>query len=238
MVDRAALRSHFPQVTDVEWDLLGTYFERLIEWNKKLNLTAITDELDVFVKHFYDSLLVMGDEKSKEIFQRAEHIADIGTGAGFPGMVLAMMAPEKRFVLVDSLAKRLRFLETVAKELGLRNVELIHGRAEDVGRQAGCRQAFDLVLSRAVARLNVLCELSLPMVKVGGWFISYKGPSAAEELEEAERAVRVLGAEGKFVSTQFLPYDMGTRALVGIKKLRETSKQYPRKAGTPQKSPL
>lgn len=238
MDDVNGLRGEFVDVNDDQWDQLGMYFQMLVDWNTNINLTAITDEIEVYVKHFFDSLLITSSVESQTAFSSASQVCDIGTGAGFPGLVLAIASPGKHFVLVDALAKRLKFLQAVVDELGLQNVDLVHARAEDFSRQKQYRESFDLVVSRAVAKLNVLCELTLPLVKVGGWFISYKGPSADEESMEAKHAIEVLGGTQEFMQTCILPHDMGTRALIGIRKERVTPKQYPRKAGTPQKAPL
>lgn len=232
------LRPEFGVLTQSQWDMLDRYFERLVEWNKNVNLTAITQRAEVYIKHFYDSLLMLRSARASQVFAGASRVADIGTGAGFPGLVLAIAASDKQFVLVDSLAKRLKFLEAVATELGLHNVQLVHGRAEDIGREPSHREGYDLVVSRAVARLNVLSELSLPLVKAGGWFVSYKGPSATEEVEESKKALLLLRSRVGFLETHPLLQNMGTRVLVGIQKEQPTSKQYPRKAGTPQKNPL
>lgn len=232
------LRPYFSGLSDLQWADLNRYYHLLVEWNERVNLTAITEPTEVYIKHFYDSLLLLADKESRAAFEAAQVVADVGTGAGFPGLVLAMVARDKEFVLIDALAKRLKFLEVVCVELGLDHVRLVHGRAEDIGQQGAHREAYDLVLSRAVARLSVLSELTLPLVRVGGWVISYKGPSAAEELEEASAALVRLGGRKEFMTTLELPLDRGTRVLVGLSKTRQTPKQYPRKAGIPQKNPL
>ncbi|KPV42504.1 16S rRNA (guanine(527)-N(7))-methyltransferase RsmG [Alicyclobacillus ferrooxydans] len=238
MGDVRELRKAFASLNDTAWEQLGTYFQMLVDWNEKVNLTAITDETEVYVKHFFDSLLIASSSESESVLASSHRICDIGTGAGFPGLVLAIAAPGKHFVLVDALAKRLKFLQSVVDALALKNVDLVHARAEDFSRQKQYRESFDLVVSRAVAKLNVLCELTLPLVKVGGWFVSYKGPSVEDESAEATHAIGILGGREAFMQSCTLPLDMGTRTLVGIRKDRSTPKEYPRKAGTPQKAPL
>jgi 16S rRNA (guanine527-N7)-methyltransferase len=238
LVSMEDVREKFHYVDDGVWEKFGRYFELLVSWNEHMNLTAITEQVEVYVKHFYDSLLMLEHATAESIYQEAQSIVDVGTGAGFPGLVLAIRSPDKQFTLVDALAKRLKFLETVKLELGLKNVELVHGRAEDLGQQKRFRESYDIAVSRAVAKLGVLVELTLPLVKVGGWFVSYKGPSIEEELSEAQNAIRLVGAKQAFSLTEPLPYEMGWRTLVGIVKEKETAKKYPRKAGTPQKNPL
>ncbi|QSO47722.1 16S rRNA (guanine(527)-N(7))-methyltransferase RsmG [Alicyclobacillus mengziensis] len=232
------LRVAFSGLTDAQWLNLHRYYELLVEWNAHMNLTAITEPVEVYMKHFYDSLLILQAEDTRQVFEAAQHVVDVGTGAGFPGLVLAMVVQDKQFVLVDALTKRLKFLEAVCTELGLDHVELVHGRAEDIGQRSGFRESFDLVVSRAVARLSVLAELTLPLVRVGGWVISYKGPSASEELSEAQTALARLGGKEAFARSLELPGNRGMRVFVGLSKVSRTPKQYPRKAGTPQKNPL
>lgn len=231
------LREYFPSLGDVAWARLHRYYELLVAWNEKMNLTAIIDEREVYIKHYFDSFMV----RELDMWTRLQHgarIADVGTGAGFPGMVLAIAEPEKQFVLFDALNKRIRFLDTVIHELGLANVELVHGRAEDVGHLPSYRETFDVVFSRAVARLNVLAEYGIPLLRVGGSFIAYKGPTAADEALEATSAVKKLGGSELDLVEMKLPLEMGTRFFITLRKLTVTPLSYPRQAGTPQRFPI
>lgn len=210
------------------------YYRLLVEWNKVMNLTGITDYDEVNLKHFTDSLTIV-----KVIHMNGvKSLIDVGTGAGFPGLPLKIVFPEIKIVLLDSLNKRIRFLNTVIDELGLQGIYAVHGRAEELAKKREYRENFDLCVSRAVANLSTLCEYCLPFVKTGGSFISYKSGSADEEIENAKKAVNILG--GKIVKTEkfVLPgTDMG-RTLVKIDKIGKTPGKYPRKAGTPGKEPL
>lgn len=237
MSNQGALRELLPGIDDGKWEQLGRYYELLVDWNSRMNLTSIVEEDEVYVKHFYDSLLIHDLPLWQEV-QPGARVADIGTGAGFPGLVLAICNPDLQFVLFDALNKRIRFLEAVCSELGLANVQLVHGRAEDIGQDRTHRQTFDLVVSRAVARLNVLLELALPLVRVNGLFVAYKGPSAVEEVTEAKLALTKLGGGTPVVEERELPLEMGQRYFIVVPKKHPTSKDYPRKAGTPQKQPL
>ena len=209
------------------------FYERLVEKNKVMNLTGITEFEEVLQKHFLDSVYGLG-----QYIEPAEQILDMGTGAGFPGMPLKILYPEKEFVLMDSLNKRLLFLEEVRVALNLELLSFVHGRAEDLGRDKLYRERFDLVVSRAVARLSVLCELCLPFVSVGGYFISYKSGNSEEEIGDAQRSISLLGGKLTDVRKFTLPGSDIQRSLIIIRKEKETKKQYPRKAGVPAKSPL
>lgn len=206
------------------------YAKLLVEWNEKMNLTAITDEEGIATKHFLDSMtaIVTGKVKGK--------VADIGCGAGFPGLVLKIMKPEIELTLLDSLKKRLTFLEAVCNELGLDGVETVHSRAEDGGRLM--REQFDTVVSRAVANMTVLAELCLPFVKVGGYFLALKGPLADEELSAAKRAIEVLGGKVESIFSAEIPFTDLEHKIIIVKKVRHTPMQYPRKAGIAAKSPI
>jgi len=210
------------------------YYEILIERNEVMNLTSITNFEEVIVKHFLDSLAIV---KVCDIKQ-AKRIIDIGTGAGFPGIPLKIAFPHLEVILLDSLKKRIGFLEEVAQEIEIENIVAIHGRAEDLANKAEYREQFDLCVSRAVAKLNTLSEYCLPFVKEGGSFISYKSGKIAEEVVQAKLAVKILG--GEIISSEvfnLLDTDM-ERSFVVIKKRQRTPKKYPRKAGLPGKEPL
>ena len=210
------------------------YYELLVEWNEFMNLTAITEYDEVMKKHFVDSLSLI---KTYDI-KKSIRLIDVGTGAGFPGLALKIAYPNFKVTLLDSLNKRIKFLDEVIMQLGLTDIETIHGRAEDFAKPDKLREKFDVVVSRAVANLTSLSEYCLPYVKVGGEFISYKSEKMNEEMENAKKAISVLG--GKFDrSTEFnLPESDIYRNLVVIKKVKETPKKYPRKAGLPTKEPI
>ena len=216
-----------PDLTAAQLQQFETYYAMLADWNTRVNLTAITEPEDVVKKHFLDSLAAAPYLKTNA------SIVDVGTGAGFPGLPLLILRPDLRVTLIDSLQKRLVFLEAVLKELKL-TAELVHARAEDAGQNPKYREKFDVALTRAVSALPVLCELTLPLVKVGGRSIAYKGDSA-EELAASKNALSVLHATAERV---VIPADYGARELVILTKNGTTPKQYPRKAGTPAKSPL
>lgn len=208
------------------------YYELLVETNKVMNLTAITEFDEVIEKHFLDSLsLCRIYDLNREI-----RVLDLGTGAGFPGVPLKIAFPQIRLVLADSLNKRIKFLENVVGELSLQNVSCVHGRAEEMGRNKEYREQFDLCVSRAVANLSSLSEYCLPFVKTGGAFISYKSGEVDEEATQAKRAIYLLGGEVKDIY-KFDLFDQ-KRSFVVIEKERKTPKAYPRKAGTPTKEPL
>lgn len=219
--------------TEKQLEQFNKYYEMLVETNKVMNLTALTEPEDVAVKHMIDSLLAYDAELFK-----GKTLADVGTGAGFPGIPLKIYCPELKVVLIDSLGKRLKFLEQVIAELGLKNIVCEHMRAEDAGRNKKHRGHYDLVTARAVARLSVLAEYCLPLVKTGGMFIALKGSKYAEEITEGQAALKILG--GRLISSEEvkLPGLDDGRAIVKITKIKETPSQYPRKAGTPEKQPL
>lgn len=208
------------------------YYELLVETNKVMNLTAITEPEEVAVKHMVDSLLAYEDG------MQGKTLVDVGTGAGFPGVPLKIYCPSLKVTLVDSLGKRLRFLQQVIDELGLKGIRCEHLRAEDAGRSKKHREQYDYVTARAVARLSVLSEYCLPLAKKDGQFIALKGSRFAEEIEEGEAAVKILG--GKIISAEpvKLPGLDDGRAIIKIAKIKATPAQYPRKAGTPEKQPL
>jgi 16S rRNA (guanine527-N7)-methyltransferase len=222
------------EVKDETFSRLERYYALLVEWNQKMNLTAITDREDVYIKHFYDSISLAFYFNLNEVTS----LADIGSGAGFPSLPLKVFFPHLKVTIVDSLNKRISFLNQVVTDLELSDVELIHGRAEDIGRNPAQREQFDLVTARAVARLNVLSEFCLPFVRCGGHFVAMKGAKAEDEIRESLKAFQVLGGSLKDVHSFTLPLDTSQRQIIIVKKVRNTSKQYPRKAGTPLKSPI
>ncbi|WP_332236822.1 16S rRNA (guanine(527)-N(7))-methyltransferase RsmG [Sporolactobacillus sp. KGMB 08714] len=210
------------------------YFQKLIEWNKKMNLTAITDEKEVAVKHFYDSLT----PSFYFSFQGPLHICDVGSGAGFPGVPLKILFPEMELTIVDSLNKRLIFLQALTESLQMSGVTLCHDRAENFARKAGKRESFDVVIARAVANFSVLSEYCLPLVLPGGEFIALKGPRSEEELELAGHAIDLLGGKLDRKVSLVLPEEDSRRNIFFIRKIGETPHKYPRKPGIPAKNPL
>lgn len=223
-------------LSDRQLEQFYQYYEMLIEWNKVMNLTAIVELDEVISKHFIDSLaLVKAVDFSKH---SAPRIIDIGTGAGFPGIPLKIAFPELRVTLLDSLNKRIQFLNEVIKKLGLEYVKTIHGRAEDYGHDSAYREQYDYCVSRAVANLATLSEYCVPFLKVGGMFVPYKSGKIDEELKQGERAVKVMGGKVINVVRFQLTDTDADRTLVVIKKTEKTGKKYPRKAGMPSKSPI
>lgn len=210
------------------------YYELLVEWNEKMNLTAITEPHDVAVKHMIDSLTAY----DAVLFQGKISVIDVGTGAGFPGLPLKILCPSIQLTLMDSLNKRVNFLQTVVNELGLSNVNCVHARAEEGARNKAYREQFDIAVSRAVARLPVLCEYCLPFVKRGGHFLALKGMQYQEENEEAGKAIKVMGGTDTRIRSVKLPGLDDIRAVITVTKGMPTPKAYPRKAGTPAKKPL
>lgn len=221
-------------LTDEQLKAFHTYYELLIEWNQKMNLTAITEPQEVAVKHMIDSLSCY----DRTVFKPDCSMIDVGTGAGFPGLPLKIMHPSFRLTLLDSLNKRVNFLQCVVQALGLHGVEVIHSRAEDGARQKPFRELFDVAVSRAVARLNVLCELCLPFLKVGGYFVALKGAQHQQELDEAKNAIALLGGRLERVQAVKLPDIEDSRAVIYIKKVKPTINLYPRRPGLPEKNPL
>lgn len=210
------------------------YYEMLVDWNQKMNLTAITDYADVMKKHFVDSLsLVKACDLTKEL-----SVIDVGTGAGFPGMALKIAFPDLKVTLLDSLNKRIHFLNEVISKLELQGVETVHGRAEDYAKQGMLRESFDLCVSRAVANLSTLSEYCLPYVNVGGLFVSYKSEKISEELMSADRAISLLGGKVESQVDFILPDSDISRNFVLIRKYKNTPSGYPRKAGFPDRKPL
>ncbi|HZK24499.1 MAG TPA: 16S rRNA (guanine(527)-N(7))-methyltransferase RsmG [Oscillospiraceae bacterium] len=213
--------------------LFRRYYELLIYHNKQINLTRITEAQEVMIKHFLDSLMLL------VIFpQLSGPLLDLGSGAGLPGIPLKLARPSLELTLLDALQKRINFLQQLSENLQLTGVNYLHGRAEDYGQQIAYREKFPLVVSRAVAKLNVLLELCLPFVAVGGFFVAYKGPEGEKELQLAEHALLALDGEPVKVWTYDLPRQFGKRSLLVIRKNSRTSARYPRKAGLPAKRPL
>ena len=215
-----------------------TYYEYLVEKNKVMNLTAITEYEEVITKHFLDSLAVVKTSCFKPEELAGKRLIDIGTGAGFPGIPLKIAFPKLEILLLDSLNKRINFLNEVTEMLGLTKINAVHGRAEDYAKQKEYRESFDFCVSRAVANLSTLSEYCIPFVKQGGCFISYKSGSVDQELIQAEKAVKILGGQREEVVRFSLADTDMDRSFVVIRKAKPTPKKYPRKAGLPSKEPL
>ncbi|WP_334333154.1 16S rRNA (guanine(527)-N(7))-methyltransferase RsmG [Companilactobacillus sp. HBUAS59544] len=224
------------ELSDVQKEQFATYFHELVETNKVMNLTSITQEDQVYLKHFYDSI-VLGfvDEK---ILNQELTLCDVGSGAGFPSLPLKIINPKLKITIVDSLNKRIKFLDSLVKKLNLDDVTLVHGRAEEVGKNSQFRESFDVVTARAVAAMNVLTEFCLPLAKVGGQFVAMKSEKAPEEVQNAEFAIKTLGGKITQQESVELPNAAGVRNFIFVEKISKTPKKYPRKPGTPAKKPL
>lgn len=227
------------EISDDQINCFEKYYELLIEKNKVMNLTAITDKEDVIVKHFIDSIALIPYLTDKGINTNNKlKIIDIGTGAGFPGLPLKIMMPDVKFTLLDSLNKRVSFLNEVIDELKLKDIEALHGRAEDYASDNKYREKYDICVSRAVANLSTLSEYCIPFVKEDGFFISYKAGESEEEINNSKNAIKILGGKINKVEEFVLPGTDVSRVFVFIRKLELTDKKYPRKAGVPAKKPL
>ncbi len=230
------------ELTDHQLYQFELYSRTLVEWNQKFNLTAITDYEEIQVKHFLDSLaglpIIREEVGEASMSLRPLHLADIGTGAGFPGIPLKIAAPHLNVVLIDGTGKKISFLRNIITTLGLTGIETVQGRAEELGRQSAFRGHFDLVTARAVAPLNTLVEYILPLVRNYGLAVIYKGAGATEEFGDARRAIELLGGETVRLAPVDVPLLDGIRYVVLIKKIKETPPQFPRGQGLPRKKPL
>lgn len=229
---RNSMNSIGIELTDSQLNAFETYYDMLIDRNKVMNLTAITEFDEVMDKHFLDSVYLFRSIKLEANYK----LIDIGTGAGFPGIPLKIVFPELKITLLDSLNKRVGFLNDVIDELNLNDIEAIHGRAEDIARDKTYRASYDIAVSRAVANLSTLSEYCLPFVKIGGKFVSYKSGDCADEVDNAKAAIHLLG--GKINKIDEFSYSNNSRSFIVIDKVMNTSNKYPRKAGLPSKKPL
>lgn len=209
------------------------YMDLLLEWNEKINLTAITDKNEIIIKHFADSLSILSIMQIEN-----QNVIDIGSGAGFPGVPLKILCPDINLTLIDSLAKRIKFLQAVKNNLGLENLNCIHARAEEFVKTNDNRENYDLCVSRAVANLSILCEICLPFVKIGGYFVAYKGSEIKNEIETAKSAIDKLGASISDIKKITLPYSDITHCLIFVRKLSHTPLKYPRVYAKISKRPL
>ena len=221
-------------INEEKLDKFKRYSDLIREWNEKINLTAITDEDGIIKKHFIDSISVLESNTIKNGMK----IIDIGTGAGFPGIPLKIIMPDSEILLLDSLNKRINFLNETISILGLKGIKAVHYRAEELAKKPEYREKYDIAVSRAVANMTVLSELCVPFVKIGGYFIAMKGPSSEDEIEESKTAIYILGGKIKnVVETSMLQPDMNHR-LVIVEKIKSTMGKYPRNAGLIEKKPL
>jgi 16S rRNA (guanine527-N7)-methyltransferase len=230
----ALLQDRGITLTPKQVEQFQLYYQLLVEWNEKMNLTAITEEDDVYLKHFYDSITA----SFYFDFREGQRIIDVGAGAGFPSIPLKIIYPTIHVSIVDSLKKRIHFLEHLASELGLVGVSFFHDRAETFGQNKDHREKYDVVTARAVARLSVLSELCLPLVKVNGHFIALKGAGSKDEVNDAKKAINLLGGAVVGDDSFTLPLEESERHIIRISKEKSTPKKYPRKPGTPNKTPL
>lgn len=208
------------------------YMNILLEWNEKINLTAITNEEEIILKHFVDSLTI------NKYIEEGKSIIDVGTGAGFPGIPIKILREDLKVTLLDSLNKRINFLNEVIEKLDLKNIECIHGRAEEFGKNKNYREKYDFATSRAVANMSTLSEYLIPFVKIGGKVLAMKGDKAEEELGEAKKAIKLLGGKVENIDNFYLPNSDIKRNIIIIKKIEKTERKFPRKPGTPAKEPI
>ncbi|MER1987765.1 MAG: 16S rRNA (guanine(527)-N(7))-methyltransferase RsmG [Solibacillus sp.] len=229
-----ALKEKGIELSDTQIQQFRKYFELLVEWNEKMNLTAITDLEGVYLKHFYDSI----SASFYFDFTKVESVCDVGAGAGFPSIPVKICFPHLHVTIVDSLNKRITFLNHLSEQLGLDHVSFVHSRAEEFGQNAAYREKFDVVTARAVARLSVLSELCIPLAKEGGYFVALKAAAGAEEMKDAAKAIATLGGKLKEEFAFLLPVEESERALYIFNKVKATPKKYPRKPGVPNKTPI
>ncbi|UYP70581.1 16S rRNA (guanine(527)-N(7))-methyltransferase RsmG [Lactobacillus gasseri] len=230
------LANHGFKLSNKQKEQFATYYNKLIEFNKKVNLTRITDKNEVYLKHFFDSITPLLE--FSDLFKGEKSLCDVGAGARFPSLPIKILCPDLSITIVDSLGKRLKFLDELINDLSLDKVTLVHSRAEDAGQNKNLREKFDLVTGRAVARMSVLSEYCIPLAKVDGYLVALKGPKAQDELVEAKNAIEVLGGRVEEVKELTLPDTDDERTLIVVKKVKATPKKYPRQAGTPNKKPL
>ncbi|WP_027108096.1 16S rRNA (guanine(527)-N(7))-methyltransferase RsmG [Lacticigenium naphthae] len=232
---KAELQKRGLPITEEKMKQFADYLKLLQEWNQKINLTAITEKEEVYLKHFYDSLTA---GLYVDFSQGVHSLCDVGSGAGFPSIPLKILYPEISITIVDSLNKRIKFLEALTTQLKLEGVHLYHDRAEIFAHNKAFRESFDVVTARAVARMSVLSELCLPLVKKGGKFLAMKAANTEEELQDANKAITLLGGKLTEDISFVLPHDAGERHIVMIEKRKETPNKYPRKPGLPNKKPI
>lgn len=230
----AALKEKGIELSETQIAQFKKYFELLVEWNEKMNLTAITDLEGVYLKHFYDSI----SASFYFDFTKVTTVCDVGAGAGFPSLPIKICFPHLQVTIVDSLNKRITFLNHLSEELGLQNVQFVHARAEEFGQNAKYREQFEVVTARAVARLSVLSELCVPIAKEGGYFVALKAAAGPDELKDAKKAISTLGIQLKEEFAFLLPVEESERTLYIFDKIKSTPKKYPRKAGVPNKMPI
>lgn len=221
------------ELTGKEINIFKHFYKMVIEWNERINLTAIVDEREAVIKHFIDSVSVIRFFPDDVL-----SMIDVGTGAGFPGIPIKIVQNNIHVTLLDSLEKRVRFLNSVINETGLTGIDAIHGRAEDFGQDKEHRESYDVGIARAVSPLPVLCEYVMPFVRIGGYFVAMKGSNVKDEISESQKAISVLGGEIEDIKNFVLPFDDIERNVILIKKYRHTPTKYPRKSGKPAKSPL
>lgn len=231
---RQGIKDFGIEVNDQMISDLKTYREILVDWNQKMNLTGIEEEKEVFIKHFLDSISAVSNGYIKDGIS----LIDVGTGAGFPGLPLKICLQNIKLTLLDSLNKRINFLQEVSNTVNLKDVEFIHGRAEDFGKNSDYREQYDVATARAVAGLPILMEFCVPFVKIGGYFVCLKGPNANLELEESKMAMDILGLEFVEKIDIELPNEELKHNILVFKKIKNTPEKYPRKAGKPAKSPI